>query len=45
MDEDEYGVPKGSPDGYWPAVAVLIVIALFLIFFGSTDKRTNTMFT
>lgn len=32
MDEDEYGVPKGDPDGFWPVVVILIVIAMFLIF-------------
>lgn len=32
MDEDEYGVPKGDPDGFWPIVAILIVIVAFLFF-------------
>lgn len=32
MEEDEYGVPKGEPDGFWPIVAIVIVIVAFLIF-------------
>lgn len=32
MEEDEYGVPKGNPDGFGPMVAIVIVIVAFLIF-------------